>query len=325
MKLLSLLLPTYNRLNRFKELVEYLQNEKIFEYDDLEIIISNNCSTDGTAEYIDSLDQNKFTIFNQESNLGLIGNIRFLITKASGKYIWVMGDNDKFYDHVIDQVLSTIKANEDVSHIFINYSVINGDGSIIKDKMYTGYTKIYPLGKEMFYELTEQVDLGILMFISANIYRKDIVDIVNGIVDAKNESENLALPLGYSLYSAKTKNICIGKVLVANEVSTTSTWINKEVLVYCRDMLAMYDIIAETFDEYKELRDFYIKNLPSNFPEYRYLIRGRNFKKNNYAMEFYKRYYPYKIILDIIIFPFSYFKYFIGKWRKRQNLLLSKK
>lgn len=315
MKLLSLLLPTYNRINKFKELIEYLEHEKVVKYDDVEIIISNNCSSDGTAEYINTLDPSKFTCFNQESNLGLTGNIRFLVTKASGQYVWIMGDNDKYYDHAIDRVLDTIKANDGVSHIFVNYAVVNGEGSLIKDKMYNGNTKIYPFGKDMFYELTEQVDIGLLMFISANIFRKDIVDKVNEIVDEKNESENLALPLGYSLYAAKTKNICIGEILVAIEASTASSWASKEVLVYCRDMLAMYDIIAATFDEYKELRDFYIKHLPTNFPEYRYLIRGRAFKQNNYAMEFYKKYYPHKIILDIIIFPFSYLKYLIWKWR----------
>ena len=67
-------------------------------------------------------------------------------------------------------------------------------------------------------------------------------------------------------------------------------------------MIAMYDIVAQTFDEYQNLRKFLMQHLPTKYPEYKYLVKGRNFFKNNYAMEFYKRYYPYKIILDIIPF-----------------------
>ena len=50
MALLSICIPTYNRLEQIKRQVEFFIFEGVLEKD-IELIVSNNCSTDGTTEY----------------------------------------------------------------------------------------------------------------------------------------------------------------------------------------------------------------------------------------------------------------------------------
>ena len=63
-----------------------------------QIFIINNCSTDGTSEYLRSLKENKlFCIFNLNSNIGGAAGFEYGIKMASergnGKYIWIMDDD----------------------------------------------------------------------------------------------------------------------------------------------------------------------------------------------------------------------------------------
>ncbi|MAX10183.1 MAG: hypothetical protein CMG13_04910 [Candidatus Marinimicrobia bacterium] len=87
--LLSIILCAYNEQGRidraFLELQEVLSLSKI-KY---EVIIIDNNSTDGTKQWIQSLEApNTIKIFN-EMNLGKGGSIRLGIAKAQGDYILI--------------------------------------------------------------------------------------------------------------------------------------------------------------------------------------------------------------------------------------------
>lgn len=299
---LSLLLPTYNRMIYIQKLLEYLKQEDIVNDKRIEIIISNNASHDDTKAILDSFKGSNIQTYNQKTNIGLINNIRFLVEHACGEYVWIMGDNDIYYPGAIREVLNRImEYGNNIAHYFINYNALNGS-RIMRNKMYNGEDKVYKNGLDMIYDLTTYTDLGVLMFISANVFRYDILQDVHKLVDNCHEEHNLALPLGYSLYAAKYITACVGKVYVSNNMAAQSTWSDSAIKVYCRDMIAIYDVIAQTFEEYPKLRKFLIQHLPTKYPEYKYLIKGRKFIENNYAMEFYRRYYPHRIILDIVPF-----------------------
>jgi glycosyltransferase involved in cell wall biosynthesis len=51
-KLVSILIPTYNSIKFVKPTIDSCLNQK---YNNLEILISDDCSTDGTFEYLSQL------------------------------------------------------------------------------------------------------------------------------------------------------------------------------------------------------------------------------------------------------------------------------
>lgn len=70
---LTIAIPTYNRLNTLKKSLR-----KALEYSkgkDIEIFVSDNASTDGTKEYINSLKKEypRLKYYRNEKNLGLDG------------------------------------------------------------------------------------------------------------------------------------------------------------------------------------------------------------------------------------------------------------
>lgn len=95
--MLTIILCVYNEYRRLDIAYEELNKELATINDETEIIIIDNGSTDGTQEWITSLqDSNVIKIFN-ETNLGKGGSIRKGIAIAKGDYILVH-DPDLEYD-----------------------------------------------------------------------------------------------------------------------------------------------------------------------------------------------------------------------------------
>ncbi|RKR82246.1 glycosyltransferase involved in cell wall biosynthesis [Mucilaginibacter gracilis] len=95
--ILSVCIPTYNRLPELKINLKFLIQEVLSNYnDDVEIIISDNYSTDGTYEYINTLaNQYPFIISHTNpSNIGMVPNWKKSISLARGKFVWLLGSDD---------------------------------------------------------------------------------------------------------------------------------------------------------------------------------------------------------------------------------------
>ena len=74
--LISIGIPTFNRS---KLLITAISSALNQSYKNIEIIISNNCSTDNTAEILKSYEKLKnIKVFNQIKNIGVVNNWKFL-------------------------------------------------------------------------------------------------------------------------------------------------------------------------------------------------------------------------------------------------------
>ena len=107
---LSICIPTYNGGDKLRICLECLL-KATNGLSDVEIIVSDNGSTDNTSEVLESYaDQGIITTYRNKSNIGFSGNLKLLIDNyASGEYCWVIGDDDfvdfesvKFLLQVID-------------------------------------------------------------------------------------------------------------------------------------------------------------------------------------------------------------------------------
>jgi len=79
-------------------------------YTEIEIIISDNASTDTTFEYISkSLSNNKrIKYFRNTENIGGDANFIKSVERANGQYVWLFGDDELLEDRAIANVLNII-------------------------------------------------------------------------------------------------------------------------------------------------------------------------------------------------------------------------
>lgn len=93
--LVTVYIPTYNRLDLLKRAVESVRQQT---YRNLEIIIVDDCSTDGTHKYLEEISKqdSRIRYFLKEKNSGACVSRNIAIENAKGKFITGLDDDDYF-------------------------------------------------------------------------------------------------------------------------------------------------------------------------------------------------------------------------------------
>ena len=124
---------TYNRKELLRECIDALLNQN---YNNCDVLIVDNASTDGTKEYISDLLNkfNKITYINTGSNLGGAGGFNFGIREAykmGCDFVWLMDDDCIVHN---DTLLKLIEADKKLegNYGFLSSKVLWRDNSICK-------------------------------------------------------------------------------------------------------------------------------------------------------------------------------------------------
>ena len=114
---LTIYIPTYNRLEKLKNCLKCIKhNIKGYE-DKVCVYVSNNGSTDGTREYLDSLEWVRKR--HNEVNLGYSKNfVHAYDLPFQSKFVWIIGDDDYVVPGTIKDLVQRTKY--DVDFIFCN-------------------------------------------------------------------------------------------------------------------------------------------------------------------------------------------------------------
>lgn len=320
MKKLSVCIPTYNRLEHIKRQVSWIDGIKNQFSKDIEFIISNNASTDGTTEYLDSIKaaHPEIIINNNKNNLGLIGNLRHVTEIATGEYIWFIGDDDRVIDGTVNKVLETLSSHTNLTHIFMNYRSRKFDeiGSTIDIEKYAG---IYDDGYIPFEIISKEIGLGANMFLTANIYSRKRMLEANKILNKCNETDNWALPLGWSLYCSNAAGMIISEACVEDCLEGT-TWSNARMKTYCRDMSTICVILSRDMGISKKVGDLLVAYPPIPYPEVRFIFFNKDKKVDNYVLKWMWKNYTTTTIKHFIQFPFySIYRLSVNLFNKKKS------
>lgn len=142
---LSICIPTYNRSEFLKECMNSVLASVAGRGSEVEIVVSDNASTDGTADVVRAFQKTcpwiRFS--RNEQNIGAERNFHLLATLAQGTNIWIFGDDDKMEPEAVARVLEKIDAG--YSLVICNYSVWDKAYSYMKsnDGLHIGKDRIF--------------------------------------------------------------------------------------------------------------------------------------------------------------------------------------
>lgn len=106
--LISVGIPCYNRPQELGRLLRQVCNQS---YKNLEILVSNNCSTDPSVDSIcreAARDDPRVKYYKQTVNIGAGENHNFLLRSASAELFLFLGDDDEIAENYIKELAITI-------------------------------------------------------------------------------------------------------------------------------------------------------------------------------------------------------------------------
>ena len=90
--LVTIGIPTYNRAKAY--LKDAIKSAVDQTYPNIEILISDNGSTDNTQLLVKSFDDPRIRYIKQENNIGANNNFNYCVMNAKGDYFLLLHDDD---------------------------------------------------------------------------------------------------------------------------------------------------------------------------------------------------------------------------------------
>jgi glycosyltransferase involved in cell wall biosynthesis len=116
-------LPTFNRAKLLKRAIEQMLAQS---FQDFELIIYNDGSTDDTAEVVKSINDPRIK-FISEINKGLPHPLNKILDIAIGEYIIIIHDHDKFHPELIEKSVKALSENPNSGFVLQGCAWINSD------------------------------------------------------------------------------------------------------------------------------------------------------------------------------------------------------
>lgn len=125
--LVSVIIPTYNRPAYLREALESAVRQS---YRNIEIIVSDNCSSENPKVIVESFQDPRINFFRNTTNLGMFLNTINTFRKARGKYVASLLDDDIWNKDFLEKLIPPLEANSNLALAFCDHYVIDSSGKI---------------------------------------------------------------------------------------------------------------------------------------------------------------------------------------------------
>lgn len=134
---LSIILPTFNCGNYIETCVSSILSQ---EFKDFEVLIFDNCSTDGSVQSFEKLigDDKRFSLISEKDN-GVYDAMNKGINISKGEWLFFLGSDDSFYDAtVLKRIIKVIEQNRSAKLVYGNVKKHYPDGMNKESHFYDG-------------------------------------------------------------------------------------------------------------------------------------------------------------------------------------------
>lgn len=119
--ILSICIPTFNRAFLLQQAIAAVLPGITDHGPLVELVISDNCSTDGTQDFLRSIPHlRNVAIHVNDTNIGAAKNFDLAVQRANGEFCWIVGDDDRICPGGIAMVLSVLREHPEIDFAFVN-------------------------------------------------------------------------------------------------------------------------------------------------------------------------------------------------------------
>ncbi|BBD68417.1 glycosyl transferase family protein [Nostoc commune NIES-4072] len=125
--LVSVIIPTYNRPEYLKQAIASAVKQS---YQNIEIIVSDNCSPENPQELVASFGDSRIRFWRHQQNVGMIANQQHGFKMARGKYVASLHDDDIWNEDFLAKLVPPLEANSELILAFCDQYIIDADSII---------------------------------------------------------------------------------------------------------------------------------------------------------------------------------------------------
>ena len=119
----SVIVPLYNAERFLKTCIDSILNQS---FEDFELIIVDDCSTDRSLEIAQQYRDSRIKIFRNVTNLGDAATRNIGLTFSSSEYVYFMDDDDAILANCLEIFYNAIEeSNADVVHMNSHYATFD--------------------------------------------------------------------------------------------------------------------------------------------------------------------------------------------------------
>ena len=127
----TVILPVYNGLKYLPQSVESVLSQA---FSDFEFLIIDDCSTDGSWEYLNGLKDKRISLYRNEINKGLFYNLNFLIKKSLCPIIKIWAQDDVMYTDCLKEIIAFHQQHPEISFSYTERDFIDAEGVMLKGR-----------------------------------------------------------------------------------------------------------------------------------------------------------------------------------------------
>ena len=129
-KIVSIVLPVYNGGHRVGKAIKSVLAQT---YDNFELVIVNDCSTDKTSEIVKEISEKdkRIRVINNETNQKLPRSLNIGFANSCGEYLTWTSDDNSYKPEAIEKMVSYLDNHPNIDMVYSNFNVVKLDGTYI--------------------------------------------------------------------------------------------------------------------------------------------------------------------------------------------------
>jgi glycosyltransferase involved in cell wall biosynthesis len=148
MPTVSVIIPSYNHEAFVQECIQSVLDQT---FQDFEIIITDDGSSDRTVEIIESFDDPRIKLFKHPENKGASAASNNCIIHSSGKYVAMLSSDDAWYPEKLASQVQYLDEHPEIGVVFGKVEWIDDFGDVIKQKSFP-YMDVFNVKNRTRYE-----------------------------------------------------------------------------------------------------------------------------------------------------------------------------
>lgn len=136
----SIILPVFNGGELLKICVHSILSQT---YPNFNLIVLDNCSTDGTVKFLESQNDARIIIYLSEKNLGIVGNWSRILDIPKNEFITLIGHDDILLPSYLHEIDELIKLYPNASLYQTHFNYVDALGHFMKPCKPMSYIQNY--------------------------------------------------------------------------------------------------------------------------------------------------------------------------------------